>query len=357
MNKPGSSKTPPVSAVVVSYHGGKMLEDCLSSLARQDYPDLEVIVVDNGSGLHLEDSLSSRFKNCRWVNEPQNLGFAGGCNRGITAATGTFIALINDDAVADKAWISNMVDCMQSNPDAGAIAGMSVDGNNPAILDSLGVGVALDGMSRQLQCGARAAADRSTTRVLAFSGCSCMLRKEALEAAGSFDERFFAYCEDTDLSLRLIRTGWSILTCPSAKITHFYSQTGGRYSLRKMYLIERNHHWVALKNFPIPLLLLLPLSNLWRIIVQFYGLLSGRGPSRGFAGNGLYATVKTLIKADLDMIAALPAILYERMSSRRTSRLTAAFFTALLFRNRMMLTAIFLSGSEAEHYTGRVERK
>lgn len=341
-----SSTTPLVSTVVVSYHGGKMLEECLSSLEKQDYTSHEVIVVDNGSGKHLQESLSSKFKSCRWVNEPQNLGFAGGCNRGIAASKGSLIALINDDAIADQAWISSMVNCMQSNPDAGAVAGMAIDGNSPDILDSLGVGVALDGMSRQLECGAPLSQHRTSASVLAFSGCSCMLRKTVLETTGCFDERFFAYCEDTDLSLRMIKAGWRIVTCPFATITHFYSQTGGRYSLRKMYLIERNHHWVALKNFPVPVLLMLPLTNAWRILIQFYGLISGRGPSRGFADNGLASVIKTLIKADFDMLTAIPAILHERFSTRQSSLSRSVSFTAMLFKNRMSIPAIFLSGSE-----------
>jgi GT2 family glycosyltransferase len=339
------STTPLVSTVVVSFHGGKMLEECLSSLEKQDYTCHEVIVVDNGSGKHLQKTLSSRFRNCRWVNEPQNLGFAGGCNRGIAAAKGSLIALINDDAIADQAWISSMVDCMQNNPDAGAVAGMAIDGNNPDILDSLGVGVALDGMSRQLECGAPSSLHRDTASVLAFSGCSCMLRKTALETTGCFDERFFAYCEDTDLSLRMLKAGWRIITCPAGKITHFYSQTGGRYSLKKMYLIERNHHWVALKNFPFPVLLALPLTNIWRILIQLYGLISGRGPARGFAGNGFIPAVKMLLKADFDMLTAVPAILRDRFTRQNSSTLSASF-TAVLLKNRMSIPAIFLSGSE-----------
>jgi GT2 family glycosyltransferase len=334
-----------VSIIVVSYKGGEMLVKCLKALEAQDYTNIEIIVVDNGSGIALEKTLSSQHPQCKWITEQCNQGFAGGTNRGISKASGEFIALVNDDAMFEPTWISVMLKCMQDNPSAGACAGLVVDGNSPDILDSFGVGIALDGMSRQLECGTSSTLSRDTTEVLAFSGCSCLLRKAALDDTGVFDERFFAYCEDTDLSLRIIRAGWKILACPNAKSLHHYSHTGGRFSLRKLYLIERNHQWVALKNFSTPLILLLPICNLWRFLIQIYASISGAGPVKGFVANGVIKVAFTLAKANVAAAFRAPAILLSRLFAGTRKGLGACGFFSTLVRGRMTIADVILSGS------------
>lgn len=340
-----AESSPLVSAIVVSYKGGEMLTKCLQALEAQDYANAEIIVVDNGSGLDLENTISPDHPGCIWIRESSNQGFAGGTNRGILSARGELIALVNDDAMLEPDWISVMVKCMQDHPSAGACAALVVDGNNPDILDSFGVGVALDGMSRQVECGAPTYLPRQTTEVLAFSGCACLLRKTALDSTGLFDETFFAYCEDTDLSLRIIKAGWHIIACPYARALHHYSHTGGHFSLRKLYLIERNHHWVALKNFPFPLLLLLPLCTLWRVLVQIYASICGKGPVQGFVSNGMFKVVFTLVKANAAALSKAPSILIARLLKTNRNTIGSAAYFSRLLRGRMKITDVILSGA------------
>ncbi len=335
-----------VSIVVVSLRGGEMLKKCLDSISRQDYPSIEAVIVDNGSGLDLRNTIGWKTDCCAWITEKTNLGFAGGCNRGIAEATGSMIALVNDDAVLDPKWTSEMVRCLNSDPRAGAAAGLVVDGNRPEVLDSFGVGVSLDGMSRQLECGSPSGSTRRTMEVLAFSGCSCLLRREAIESCGQFDDAFFAYCEDTDLSLRLLRSGWRILACPSARSIHYYSHTGGRFSLQKLYLIERNHQWVALKNFPLPLLMIYPLATLWRLVVQIAASFTSRTPVAGFVSNGILPVAATILKADLAAFVRIPAIFWKRVRYRKQSRHPGSWeFTRKLLANRMPIAKVLFSGA------------
>jgi len=329
----------------VSYRGGEMLENCLQALKAQDYSNLEIIVVDNGSGMHLRKTFGQRHPGVMWITEAHNIGFAGGCNSGIRQSHGDFVSLINDDAMIDPHWTSEMVRCIANHPEAGAVAGLVIDGNQPDIIDSFGVGIALDGMSRQIECGSPANLTREVKEVLAFSGCSCLIRKTAIDDVGMFDERFFAYCEDTDLSLRIIRAGWKIITCPAARSLHHYSHTSGRFSLRKLFLIERNHHWVAIKNYPFLLLLLLPGANLWRIAVQAYASVSGTGPIKGFMGNGFFQVTSVLLKANLSALAGMPAILSNRLRFGHRQKHSTFAMTSILLRGRMLITDVLLSGS------------
>jgi len=98
-----------------------------------------------------------------------------------------------------------------------------------------------------------------------------------LDEVGLFDEDFFAYCEDVDLGLRGRLAGWKAVLAPSAVVYHHYSGYAGGYSPLKAFLVERNHLWVALKNFPVRILLLVPLYALWRHCLQPYAALAHRG--------------------------------------------------------------------------------
>jgi len=335
-----------VSIVVVSFKGGNMLQSCLDSIDKQDYPAVETVLVDNGSGLNLEELLAGRKGNHTCVTEKDNLGFAGGCNSGIKAAKGEIIALVNDDAVLTPGWVSAIAGFMKDTPSAGAAAGLVVDGNRRDILDSFGVGVSLDGMSRQLECGASSSISRKPKQVLAFSGCSCALRRSALGDSGLFDEAFFAYCEDTDLSLRLLSAGWEIWACPSAISYHHYSHTGGRFSLRKLYLIERNHQWVALKNFPLPLLATYPLATMWRLVLQMQAARRKESPVSGFVSNGILPVAATLIKADLAAALRIPGILAARLFQHSRRRISAFSYMNMLVQNRMHIRSVLFSGAQ-----------
>ena len=313
---------PLVTVIVVTLNNLNLLRNCLRSLFAQDYGAIEIVVVDNGSEEDVGSMLAEEFPEVRMVRLDKNYGFAGGNNRGIETAQGKYIALINNDAVAAPQWISSLVATAESDPEIGAVASIVIDGNRPEVLDSCGVGIALDGMSRQAMRGMPVPNLAEPEEVLLFSGCACLLRMEALNEVGLFDEDFFAYCEDTDLGLRLRRAGWKIVVAPGAYAHHYYSMTGGKFSLQKIYWVERNHLWVAIKNFPWFLLTILPLVTAWRSLAQAYFVLKGIGELNRFTeSNDLAEIVSTYLKAYADMFAKLPSMLVKRYSFRKKHRL------------------------------------
>jgi GT2 family glycosyltransferase len=327
---------PDVSVIVVTLNGEAILRNCLRGLAAQDRSSVEVIVVDNGSSEDIRGLLAAEFPSVRAIRSETNLGFAGGNNLGIAAARGAYIALINNDAVAAADWLSAMVRRAESDPRIGAVACAVLDGNKPDAMDSFGVGVALDGMSRQAWRGVAPRDLPPAGDVLAASGCACLFRKTALDEVGAFDPRFFAYCEDTDLSLRLRYANWRVVTEPAARVTHFYSRTGGAFSLRKVFWVERNHYWVALKNYPWPLVLALPLTTAWRWLAQFVAWQRRAGDLEGFfAAAGFGAVAWTLVRANFAALLGVPAILRERLCFRPPRRLRGGAWLRLLLRHRL----------------------
>ena len=332
---------PLVTVVVVTLNNLNLLRNCLRSLYAQDYGPLQIIVVDNASDEDVQDMLAEEFPKVRMLRLNKNHGFAGGNNRGIETARGKYVALINNDAVAAPQWISSLVATAESDPGIGAVASIVIDGNQPEVLDSCGVGIALDGMSRQAMRGMPVPQLTQPEEVLLFSGCACLLKMEALKDVGLFDEDFFAYCEDTDLGLRLRRAGWKIVVAPGAYVHHHYSMTGGKFSLQKIYWVERNHFWVAIKNFPWFLLTMLPIITGWRYIVQGYFVLKGTGELNRFTeSNDLAVIASTYLKAYTDMFAKLSGMLLKRRGFRKKHRLSNIDMFRLILKFRLSIKEI-----------------
>jgi GT2 family glycosyltransferase len=304
---------PLVSIIVVTMNKADLLKNCLDSLYRQDYEPIEVVVVDNGSYEDVQGMLAKEFPEVRMIRLDTNHGFAGGNNRGIEISQGKYIALINNDALAEPQWISSMVATAEADSSIAAVASIIIDGNLPEVLDSCGVGIGLDGMSRQSMRGMPVPKLTQAKEVLLFSGCACLLRLDVLKEVGLFDEDFFSYCEDTDLGLRLRKAGWKIVVAPDAYVKHFYSMTGGKFSLQKVYWVERNHFWVAIKNLPWFLLVAIPIITVFRYLAQGYSILKSAGELNQFTKNNHWpAIVSTYFKAYVDMFAKLPDMLRKR---------------------------------------------
>jgi len=234
-----------VSIIVVNWNGKHLLPDCLASLRAQTFTDFEVIVVDNDS------TDGSSYGKRDGINEviflPKNVGFAGGNNAGIVESRAKYVALLNNDARVGRNWLAELVATAEQHPDVGMFASKIIrtDGK----IDSAGCTVYPDGIG---VCRGRGGSGYDQQDYVAFpSGCAAMYRRDMLDQIGLFDERFFMYCEDTDLGLRAQKAGWKCLYVPTARVEHLYSQSTGAYSLKKLFYIERNRLFVVLKNFTI----------------------------------------------------------------------------------------------------------
>ena len=325
---------PPVSAIVVNWNGETFISECLRSLQGQTYSPLEVMVVDNGSTDQSIPLIRSQFGDgVRLHENGANLGFAAGNNVGFRLTGGKYVVLLNNDATADRHWIAELVKAAESDPGIGMCASKVYSLDKPGILDSAG-GLLIygDGLCRGR---GRLEADRgqydTRQEALLPSGCACLYRRAMLDEIGLFDEDFFAYSDDTDLGLRARIAGWRCAYVPTAVAHHRYSATAGPYSPLKAYLAERNRIWVAVKTFPLPVLLFGPLFTAWRLLLHACAMLARRGVSGKFVEHySLSTLLLALLKAYISALTGLFKMWGKRREIRKTRKVPYAAFYSWL---------------------------
>jgi GT2 family glycosyltransferase len=243
---------PFVSVVVVNYRGADDTARALAGLAELDWPadKYEVVVVDNGSGDDSVETLSGRFPHVRFIELDHNEGFAGGCNRGVQAARGDYVAFLNNDARPDPGWIRAALDVFLRDRSIGCVASKILDweGRN---IDFVDAGVAFYGHGFKLHAGEPDDNSHDTERDVPFaSGAAMVVRADVFREAGGFDERYFLLFEDVDLGWRLWLLGYRVRYVPASLVYHRHHATLDRYgSWYEQYLLERNALFTIFKNY------------------------------------------------------------------------------------------------------------
>ena len=336
--------TPLVSAIVVNWNGGAMLQDALASLFAQTWSALEVILVDNGSTDGSVEQAKRRFgDNLVIIVNAKNEGFARANNAGFEAAQGEWVFLLNSDAVCDQDVIAELMQFAADKPDVGQLACRIVRADQPNFFDSTGLLLYPDGVcrSRGWQEKNMGQYDRAE-EVLAPHGCACALRKAMLDRIGGFDEDFFCYLEDLDLGVRGQLTGWKCWYVPSTRVRHKKSATAGNYSVFKAYHVERNRLYCLWKWMPRYLVFVSPLFTLNRYAMQAYAVHTHQGLSAEFVKE--YSAARLfllLIQARLAALYRLPRMLAKRRQIRSMRTISVREWYGLI--SRFKLDAIELA--------------
>jgi len=334
-----------VSVIIVNVNQRELLARCLESLWRQTYSDFEVIVVDNGStDGSVQFVRSQPIPKLRLVSLPSNQGFAGGCNAGIAAASGRYIATLNNDAEADARWLEELAGAIESDLSVGMCASKILFHGDRKRIDKAGHLMYWDGLNHGRGSGEP---DRGQfekrEEVLFPDAAAALYRRDMLDVIGLFDEHFFAYGDDADLGLRGRLAGWSCLYVPTAVVYHVHSATTGKFSPLKAFLIERNRIWVAVKTFPLPLLLISPVFTALRFAFHAYGSLFIVGSSGQYAAECSRTQLALMIlKAYWSGLRHLPVMWQSRRKIRQFARISPRDFTSLIRKHRITLRALTL---------------
>lgn len=330
--------TADVSVIIVNWNGKAFLEECLSSLASQRYQNFEVILVDNGSDDGSSEYVVSSFPWVRIVALHVNSGFAAGNNAGYEHSSGKYIVTLNNDTKVDENWLEELVKTADSDEEVGMVASCICQYFDPTRVDSLGVRICADGMSR----GAfrfNLLADvplLNCDEVLVPSACAALYKRDMIEAIGFFDEDYFAYCEDTDLGLRGRLAGWKAIIARHALVFHKYSMTGGSFSPFKLYLVERNHFWLAIKCLPLSHLLLLPWSTLLRYLLQARLVRTEKGSGGDFRGSSnKKACLQAFLRGIVDALNGIPRAVVKRNWIMNNKKMSIDEYSDLLKKFEM----------------------
>jgi GT2 family glycosyltransferase len=330
---------PTVSVVIVNWNGGEGLLACLDSLEAQMDRPCEVIVVDNASEDGSIERAEARFPGIRVIRHAANLGFGAGVNEGAEAAKGDWVALLNNDAVADPQWLAEMLRAAAAAPDVGMVACKIYLDRAAKILDQVGHRIAIDGPNYGRGHGARDVGQYDRLTEVAWpDGCAALWRRSVFRQVGGVDEEFFAYADDADLGIRFRLAGWRCAFAPAAIVEHRHSQSLGAYSARKLYLVERNRIWLAAKYFPWPLLLVNPFCWLWRAVLTFVADRRGAGLWANVSRADRAGVLSAIARAQLDGWRGLPRQLRKRASLRaRCGDQWAQRFRSVLWSARVPL--------------------
>ena len=335
---------PTVSVIVLNYNGAHLLEDCLSSLKAQTYRDFEVIFVENGSTDRSSERARALLPECRIIALPQNIGYASANNVGMRAATGRYVVLLNNDIKADEHFLEELVRAVDSD-EIGMVAPKILNFYEPQRIDSVG-GLLLcaDGIGRGRGRGELDHGQYDQARVgLLPSGCAALYRKSMLDEVGLLPEEFFAYCEDSDLGLRGLWAGWRTAVAPRAVIYHKYSATNGQYSPFKMRLVERNHYFLALRNFPFPLLVWLPFCTCYRYLLMAWAVLFRKGTGLATKQAGTWPLLAAFLQGHWQALLGAPGQLARRP---RLKRISNKAFAGLLKQYNMPLKDLIFNDGD-----------
>jgi len=318
-----------VSVVIPNWNGKKFLAGCLDSLKTQTYSNHEIIVVDNGSVDGSCAFIEENYPEVRLVRFSKNTGFSVAVNSGIKLATGTYIALLNNDTVVDPNWLAFMVEALERTPEAGSIACKMLSYDDHTLLDGAGDGYRRGGLPGRIGHREKDYGQFETERfVLGPCGGACLYRRQVFEAIGFLDEDYFAYLEDVDLGLRAQSAGFKCLYVPEAVVYHLgCGTTGSGYSPMVVRLSAQNNINTIVKNLPAPLLMkFLPQIIYWQ---SFYLAVVV------MRGGQIFPWLQGIFIA----ILLFPDMLAKRASIEQSRVVSTAYLESIIVQSENELTA------------------
>lgn len=270
---------------ILNWNGADDTIQCVESLQNQSFEDFQILVIDNGSKPDDYKKLSvlSDISNTTLIRNEKNIGFAAGVNIGIQHAIDNdynFIGLFNNDAVADKDWLRNLTAGFVQNDSISAITGLLLHEDGQTI-DSTGDYYSTWGMPFPRSRGNKTSTAPDSSYVFSATGGATLYKTDLFKEIGLFDESFFAYYEDVDVSFRAQLAGHKIYYTKDAIAYHKQGATSGKIPGFTVYQTFKNIPLLYIKN--IPTTLLIPIG--FRLFL-LYWLIFGNAIKNG---SGKYA--------------------------------------------------------------------
>jgi len=275
-----------ISVVIPNYNGIKYLERLLPALRAQTRPADQIVIVDDASTDGSVNWLRANAHDCELVVLERNCGFVGAVNAGIRRATGSLIALLNNDTKPAPAWLAALERELVAHPEAGSVASKMLFAEPPHRVNSTGIGCTDYGMVYDVGYGCDDGPEFAEAReVFGASAGAALYRRSMLDRIGLLDDALVMWYEDVDLAFRAQLFGYRCRYAPDAIVHHVGGGTVPHRSPRSNFYWARNQLLVWMKNLPRDLLWKLLPGSLWLFTKHSLKMLLTQGdavPLRGY---------------------------------------------------------------------------
>jgi len=254
-----------LSIIIVNYNVKYFLEVCLHAVLRAvNGFEAEVIVVDNNSKDDSGSMVSTKFPSIILIENKENLGFSKANNQGVAIAKGEYILFLNPDTVMPEDFFQKTITYMDTHPEAGALGPRLIDGKGQfapdskksfpslsvAIFKTTGINKVFKNSTYFNKYYAVHIGEWETAEVDVLSGCCMMVRSSLLgKIGGAFDEDYFMYCEDVDLSYRIQRSGHKNIYFPEATLIHYKGESTRKATLSYVRIFNQALSLFVKKNY------------------------------------------------------------------------------------------------------------
>ncbi len=255
-----------ISIIIPNFNGEQFLKECLNSIKKQNFSHYEVIIVDNGSNDGSVEYIKDNYDEFTLIQNQKNLGFATAVNQGIKSSNAEYVFLLNNDTELEVECVSKLLNCIDKDENIFSVSSKMIQNQDRNLIDDAGDEYTLLGYTKKV--GNNRSTELYQSKREIFSACAgaALYRRNIFDIIGYFDENFFAYMEDVDISYRARIYGFKCVYCPEAVVYHDVSATSGsKYNAFKIRLAARNNVYVPYKNMPWPQLIL----NLLFLILGF----------------------------------------------------------------------------------------
>ena len=242
------NESPLVSIIVLNYNAGELLLNCIDSLKKSKYTNLEILVVDNISSDNSQKKCKERFPDIKLIQNNKNLGYCGGNNVGVREANGEFIIILNPDTIIEPNCINELIFAYNKfgeglyQPKI-----LSLDEEN--IIQSTGNMLHVFGFGFARDKGRKVVEKIEDVEKIGYASGTCLFTsKDVIDKVGLLDEFLFLYHDDLDLGWRAAQIGISSFYVPKSKIFHVESYSL-KWSAKKFFWLERNRKYCLLTHY------------------------------------------------------------------------------------------------------------
>ena len=258
---------PLVSVIVVNFNGRVFLYNCIKAVLKNNYPEVEIIVVDNGSTDESVDYINKEFanlKNLKLVQLDDNFGPAYARNVGIKNSNGKYLAFLDNDTVPEYNWITSAVEVMENDSTIGVGQCKILLRNHSKRLDYVGDYLSQYGFliqqaeTNELDNGQY----DSYSEIFSAKSAAMIARKDVCDKIGGFDPSYFIYVEETDLCWRIWLAGYKVILIPESRVYHEFSSSVVALGEKQNYFSKFH----GCKNYITTLIKNLEVKNMIKIV-------------------------------------------------------------------------------------------